>query len=74
MHGCVSCTGIDLTQLFLSSSRVSPTCYKFKLLLTRMYIILTTVGILGAYGQVWKCLDKEIGQMVAMKRFKEVRT
>jgi hypothetical protein len=27
----------------------------------------------GAYGQVWKCLDKETGQMVAMKRFKEVR-
>ena len=26
----------------------------------------------GAYGQVWKCLDKETGKMVAMKRFKEV--
>jgi len=29
--------------------------------------------ILGAYGQVWKCLDKETGRIVAMKRFKEVR-
>ena len=27
----------------------------------------------GAYGQVWKCLDKDTGRMVAMKRFKEVR-
>mmetsp|Transcript_9006 Transcript_9006/g.19350 ORF Transcript_9006/g.19350 Transcript_9006/m.19350 type:complete len:799 (+) Transcript_9006:292-2688(+) len=25
----------------------------------------------GAYGTVWKCLDRETGQMVAMKRFKE---
>ncbi|KAG1671136.1 hypothetical protein FOA52_005388 [Chlamydomonas sp. UWO 241] len=25
----------------------------------------------GAYGTVWKCLDKETGEMVAMKRFKE---
>eukprot|EP00955_Chlamydomonas_euryale_P001346 15807-Chlamydomonas_euryale.AAC.5 len=27
----------------------------------------------GAYGTVWKCLDKDTNQMVAMKRFKEVR-
>ena len=33
----------------------------------------TTVYIIGAYGQVWKCLDRETGQMIAMKRFKEVR-
>jgi len=25
----------------------------------------------GAYGTVWKCLDKDTNQMVAMKRFKE---
>ena len=32
------------------------------------------VDPVGAYGQVWKCLDKETGQMIAMKRFKEVRS
>ncbi len=26
----------------------------------------------GAYGEVWKCLDKESQKYVAMKRFKEV--
>ncbi|GAX74306.1 hypothetical protein CEUSTIGMA_g1755.t1 [Chlamydomonas eustigma] len=25
----------------------------------------------GAYGQVWSCMDKETGMMVALKRFKE---